>query len=173
MIKQGENIMAVISEISSIQVFFQTDPTHGGTGDPVYLGVEGTGLAGREFPLRYEREGTKFKSGSIYKFNFGAQGPDPDSPAAWDSIGNGANGLEIFPIDAYLQNSTLRVYIRKESVDPRGVKDDALILINYGAVLTMEEGDHISFKARHDNHEENSPMYLGNEYGCKSYMFPN
>lgn len=165
--------MAVISEISSIQVYIETHAPHGGTQDPVYFGVEGTGLAGREFPLRYERQGLQIDSGKIYKFNFGEQGPDPESQPAWDSGVDGTNGLKVFPLDAYLNLSPLKVYLRKEPVNPRGASDDALILVNYYAVLTMEPGDTISFKARHDNHTENSPIYLGNEYGCKSYMFPN
>jgi|GEM_PF-3471462 len=158
--------------IQGMQVYLETHPNIGGTRDPVYVGVEGAGLSGREFPLRYERNGLDIASGEIYKFEFGIGGPGADFPPAWDALGEGLNGLAAYPIDAYIGSEQVKVYFRKEPINPRGDGDNPLVLVNYYVVLTVEEGDYIWFKARHDSREEESPMYLANEYGNKSYLFP-
>jgi hypothetical protein len=159
--------------IQGMQVFIVTHPTYGGTRDPVYVGVEGTNLSGREFPLRYEKEGTVLENGKTYKFSFGIGGPAPDYRNAWDATGEGKNGMEIYPIDAQTFNLRPKVYLRKETSDSRASNDDAMVLINYGVTLTITEGDYLSYIARHQLRTEESPMYLGNEFGCKSYLFPN
>ncbi|MDF3013032.1 MAG: hypothetical protein K0Q78_1236 [Cellvibrio sp.] len=162
-----------MSLIESIEVHIATNSTSATTKDPVYVGVVTKNMGAREFPLRYQKAGIEFFAGSTYKFGFGAVIDPAKYPPAWDSVGNGSNGLSAYPLEVAPGGQfDVRVYIRKEPVSANGEADSALVLGDVSVALRMDDGEAFFYRSRYPTNEQPSIIRLANENGQIAYLYP-
>lgn len=154
--------------IESIEVNLQTAEQWGGTSDAVYIGVISEN-GGREFPLRYQKNGTTLTDGASYTFGFGAASSGYEM--AWDAQTGGTNSPEAYPIDVESgRQSRTRVYIRKEPANASGQSDNALFLTDVSVNIRFE-GEAFYYRSRHGTQSEPSVVRLANEHGAITYLY--
>jgi len=150
----------------NISVRLKTLSPHGGTSDPLYLGII-TKFGGREFALRYERSGLTLTDGQTYHFSINASDETGDNQIFGSQEGE-PNNILTYPLSV-----VERVYLRKEPRNEASDRDDALGVYYVAAFITDTDGTVIDWSNRNLlGGSGPAPFWLGNEFGQIAYLNP-